>query len=221
MIDDAVLPCYLSYDESLSMVKHRTTVAGIIESFVSNLHRARQSTFPGVDVHLAMIGFSDDVRVLAPLAPLAVPRLLPPSRWQTSITSFRSVFTSLAGIIDHDVETLCATSREVRRPVVLFISDGQPTDPATWPAAYTTLVDPSRRAHPHLLTVGVGDADAATLGRIATFEPVGHDHGEIAVRGSTCSERCSLAIPAAEPSGSADQTVHTAQAGPAAVGIQL
>lgn len=218
MVDDVVLPCYVSYDESLSMVEHRTSVAGIVDAFVGDLRRARQSTFPGVDVHLAMIGFSDAVRVLAPLAPLAVPRLLPPSQWRTSITSFRSVFTSLAEIIDHDLDTLRATSREVRRPVVLFVSDGQPTDPATWPAAYTTLTDPHRPTHPHLLTAGVGDADRATLERIATFQPAGHDHGEIAVRGFTCSERCSLAIPAPPTTGFADQTV---RAGRAAVGIQL
>ena len=56
------------------------------------------------------------------------------------------------------------------RPAVFFLSDGHPTDPATWPAAYERLVDPDWPPRPNIIAFGIGDADAATIGRIGTFQ---------------------------------------------------
>ena len=51
----------------------------------------------------------------------------------------------------------------------MLFSDGQPTDPATWPDAFAALTDPAWTARPNMIAVGVGDADPVTMSRIGTF----------------------------------------------------
>jgi uncharacterized protein YegL len=192
MAPETVLPCYLVCDESLSMRAHARAVSGIVASFIGGLRRAVE-TGPG-SVRLGLIGFSDSAHVLRPLGPLATFELPEASGRGTSITSFRTAFRFLRETIEADIGQLLAGAHTVRRPVVLFISDGQPTDPATWPAAHAALIDPLRPFHPHLLTVGVGDADAATLQRIATSSPPAARGPAVAMDGFTCSSRCSLLV---------------------------
>jgi uncharacterized protein YegL len=84
-------------------------------------------------------------------------------------TNFGPAFTLLREAIDRDVRGLKAQRVGVHRPIVFFLSDGQPTDPVTWPAAYAALTDPAWTARPHMIAFGVGDADQDTLCRIGTF----------------------------------------------------
>ncbi|GAA1567768.1 hypothetical protein GCM10009789_21490 [Kribbella sancticallisti] len=193
MAPETVLPCYVACDGSLSMAEHDKAVAGIVASFVGRLHRAA-ATGSAV-VRLGLIGFSDSAQVLLPLGPLGVFKLPSAARRGTSITSFRTAFSFLLDTIDSDLGLLLAGSAAVRRPVVLFVSDGQPTDPATWPPAHAALTDPARPTHPHLFTAGVGDADAATLDRIATPSPPPDRRDAAVLDGFTCSTYCSLLIP--------------------------
>ncbi|NEA32809.1 VWA domain-containing protein [Streptomyces sp. SID13031] len=192
MAPETVLPFYVACDESLSMAEHEQAVAGIVASFAGSLRRAAGSG--PARVRLGLIGFSDSAQVLRPLGPLGVFELPSAPRRGTSITSFRTAFKFLLDTIEADVGQLLAGAVAVRRPVVLFVSDGQPTDPATWPTAHAALTDPARPTHPHLLTVGVGDADAATLQRIATPSPPPACRTAGVIDAFTCSPRCSLLV---------------------------
>lgn len=192
MAPETVLPCYLVCDESLSMRAHARAVSGIVASFIGGLQRSVESG-PEL-VRLGLIGFSDSAQVLRPLGPLGAFELPPAPHRGTSITSFRTAFRFLLETIEADVDQLLVKAIAVRRPVVLFVSDGQPTDPATWPTAHAALTDPARPSHPHLLTVGVGDADAATLQRIATTSSPAAGPSAVDIDGFTCSSRCSLLV---------------------------
>ena len=193
MTPETVLPCYVACDESLSMAGHAKAVATAVASFVAGLHHVE------AQVNLGMIGFSDSAQVLLPVGPLGVFELPSPPRRSTSITSFRRAFTFLLDTIEADLGRLLARSTTVRRPVVLFVSDGQPTDPATWPSAHAALTDPARPTHPHLLTAGIGDADTATLARIATPSPSLEGPAAAVLYGFSCADCCSLLIPAGRP----------------------
>lgn len=193
MTPETILPCYIARDESLSMAGHATAVASVVAAFVAGL---RDLSAP---VNLGMIGFSESAQVLLPLTPLEAVELPSPPRRSTSITSFRRAFTFLLATIESDLGRLLARSTTVRRPVVLFVTDGQPTDPATWPSAHAALTDPARPTHPHLLTAGIGDADTATLARIATPSPALAGPAAAVLDGFTCADCCSLLIPVGRP----------------------
>jgi uncharacterized protein YegL len=116
-----------------------------------------------------LIGFSGKAEVLQPLCrPSDVVGVV--DLTTRAATSFGEAFTLLRKTIEEDVDSLKAQSHQVYRPAVFFLSDGHPTDPATWPAAYEWLVDPDWPARPNIIAFGIGDADAATIGRIGTFQ---------------------------------------------------
>jgi uncharacterized protein YegL len=54
----------------------------------------------------------------------------------------------------------------VHRPVVFFLTDGAPTDREDWRAVRTRLL--SQPAAPNILSFGIGEADPAVVGEIAT-----------------------------------------------------
>jgi uncharacterized protein YegL len=86
-------------------------------------------------------------------------------------TSFGAAFTVLRRAIERDFVMLTGVGYHVLRPCALFVSDGQPTDPATWPDDYAAVVDRNWPARPDMLAFGVGDADLATIARIGTVSP--------------------------------------------------
>jgi uncharacterized protein YegL len=142
----------------------------VLNEGLAQLHAA-VGTDPVVadKTRFCLIGFSGEAEVLQPLCrPSDVVDLVDLST--RAATSFGEAFTLLRETIEQDVEALKAQSHQVYRPAVFFLSDGHPTDPATWPAAYERLVDPDWPARPNIIAFGIGDADAATIGRIGTFQ---------------------------------------------------
>lgn len=163
---EQILPFYVVCDQSYSMADHLDA----LNDGLAQLHAA-VGTDPVVadKTRFCLIGFSGTAEVLQPLCrPSDVLRLI--GLTTQAATSFGSAFTLLRETIEHDVEQLKAQAHQVYRPAVFFLSDGHPTDPATWPAAYERLVDPDWAARPNIISFGIGDADAATIGRIGTFQ---------------------------------------------------
>ncbi|WP_329054936.1 hypothetical protein OG738_16570 [Amycolatopsis sp. NBC_01488] len=116
----------------------------------------------------SVIGFGEE--------PEVVQRMLPmdglvdlPAPGACAGTNFGPVFTCLRSAIDSDVGALAAHRVRVHRPLVFFLSDGQPTDPVTWPSAFSSLCDPTWEHRPRVVAFGVGDADEEALSRIGTF----------------------------------------------------
>lgn len=160
-----VLPFYVVCDQSLSMPNHLDALnAGLTE-----LRRAVGVNPVVADrTRFCLIGFSGSAEVLQPLSPLSEISELAglPARAETN---FGAAFTTLRRTIERDIAALAGKSRTVHRPAVFFLSDGQPTDPATWPAAYAALTDPAWSARPDMIAFGIGDADPVTIARIGTL----------------------------------------------------
>ncbi len=158
-----VLPCYIACDVSLSMADHIDELNAGLREFRGAVHASLLDR-----VLCSVIGFGAE--------PALVQRLLPmdaladlPTPGASAGTDFGPVFTFLRTAIEGDVRALSAHRLRVHRPLVFFLSDGQPTDPVTWPAAFSSLADPSWADRPRMVAYGVGDADEAALSRIGTF----------------------------------------------------
>ncbi|HEU5475614.1 MAG TPA: vWA domain-containing protein [Actinophytocola sp.] len=159
-----VLPIYVVCDHSFSMLDHIDTVTDSL----LELHRTC-----GLDPLVAertrfcLIGFSESPEILLPLG--GPDGLATISGGVTRAASnFGPAFSFLRETITRDVAVLRRNSHEVCRPVVFFLSDGQPTDPLAWPAAHARLVDPAWADHPDIVGFGVGEADPVTINRICT-----------------------------------------------------
>lgn len=165
MRPDQVLPFYVLCDESFSMMDHLDA----LNEGLRELHRAvRDDPVVAERTRFCLIGFSGSAQVLVPLCRLN--EVTEMSVLTTgAATNFGAAFTFLRQTIERDVHWLATRFRLVYRPAVFFMSDGQPTDPATWPAAFAALTDPSWSARPFLIAFGIGDADPATIGKIGTF----------------------------------------------------
>jgi uncharacterized protein YegL len=159
-----VLPCYVVCDVSLSMTDHIDELNVALREFHGAVHA--DSTVAG-RVRCCVVGFAESPRVLQPLSAMA--RVTVPAAGPSASTRFGPAFTFLREAIDQDVAELKTRELRVLRPIMFFLSDGQPTDPVTWPAAFATLTDPGWAARPHVVAFGIGDADERTLGRIGTF----------------------------------------------------
>ncbi|MGW5718966.1 vWA domain-containing protein [Amycolatopsis sp. NPDC003865] len=161
---DRVLPFYVVCDESYSMADH----LDLLNDCLDDVYRVVR-TDPALAgrARLGMIGFSREARVVAPLS-WRPERVDKPRLRGGAETNFKAVFTTLRTTIERDVERLQTESCSVYRPAVFFLSDGQPTDHADWPAAHARLVDESWPARPRMIAFGIGDADRTTMSRIGT-----------------------------------------------------
>jgi uncharacterized protein YegL len=163
---EQILPFYVVCDQSYSMADHLDA----LNDALAELHRA-VGTDPVVadKTRFCLIGFAGTAEVLQPLCRLSDVVDIVGLTTQAG-TSFGVAFTLLRTTIDKDVELLKADAHRVYRPAVFFLSDGHPTDPATWPDHYERLRDPDWPARPNIIAFGIGDADADTIGRIGTFQ---------------------------------------------------
>src|SRR6202008_319579 len=163
---EQILPFYVVCDQSYSMADHLDA----LNDGLAELHRAVGPDPVVADKpRFCLIGFSGTAEVLQPLCRLSDVMEIVGLTTQAG-TSFGEAFPLLRDTIEKDVELLRADAHRVYRPAVFFLSDGHPTDPATWPDAYDRLRDPDRPARPNITSLAIGDADAAPIGRIGTFQ---------------------------------------------------
>jgi uncharacterized protein YegL len=160
-----LLPAYVMADESYSMTPHRQALA---EGMVSLHESLRSEPMIAAKVRLAVLGFSKDVAVRLPLTDVRTEMRLPELVIRTE-TSYAAAFQDLLARIPADVRALKADSYQVHRPVVFFLSDGQPTDKSDkWRARLDELKDSGFRERPNVLAFGVGDADPTVIRDLAT-----------------------------------------------------
>lgn len=165
MFSDHVLPLYLVYDESLSMMDHVDT----LNDGLRELYGAVGADPAFAErVHICLIGFSEVPVLRRPLRRATdVPEDVS-VRVEQAASNFGAVFTFLRRTITEDVRLLGSRDHRLHRPAVFFLSDGQPTDPVTWPPAFAALTDPAWVASPNVVAFGIGDADPAVIARIGT-----------------------------------------------------
>ena len=160
-----VLPCYVACDVSLSMADHIDELNTGLREFRGAVHA---DASVADRVFCSLVGFGERPHVVQSLLPMDDLAELP-EPGPCAGTNFGPLFTFLRSAIDRDVLALERHRLVVQRPLVFFLSDGQPTDPVTWPLAFAALTDPAWPRCPRVVTFGLGDADEEALGRIGTF----------------------------------------------------
>ena len=157
-----ILPVYFVADESASMGPH----IGELNRGLLDLQDALQrDPHAASKVRFSVISFSNDAFThLEPADLRLAPRL--PELTAQGGTSYCAAFEELIYRISVDIPRLKGHGFRVHRPVVFFLTDGAPTDRQDWRAVRTRLR--SQPAAPNIMAFGVGDADAAVVGEIAT-----------------------------------------------------
>lgn len=153
-----MLPCYVVCDFSPSMTDYIAELRAGLREFRGALHA---DPVAAARIRVCVIGVAETPWVQQPLRPAAELGELT-ERIPCAGTNFGPVFELLRTTIERDVNALNGN----RRPIVFFASDGRPTDPLTWPAAFAALTDPAWPARPELIAFGLGAADRDTLTRI-------------------------------------------------------
>ena len=171
-----LLPAYVLVDESASMGPY---VDDLSAGLVSLCEELRAAPMLAAKLRLAVLGFSDDVRVHLAVADMRVETNLPRVTVRGS-TNYGAAFSDLAGRIPTDVRFLRDEGYKVHRPVVFFLSDGQPTD-FGWKRALGKLTDRQRMpAAPNIIACGMGSAERQTIAEVASRP----EFGFIAQRGA-------------------------------------
>jgi uncharacterized protein YegL len=160
-----VLPVYVVADESASM----SPVIDDLNSGLVSLHDALlREPMAAAKVRFTIVGFSSDAVVRLARSDLRGEDSLPTLASRSS-TDYGSAFRLLRQLIPRDIKELKSEGYACHRPAVFFLTDGQPSDAATWHNEYALLVDrEATPAAPNIIACGIGEARAATILDIAT-----------------------------------------------------
>lgn len=163
-----VVPIYFVGDESYSM--EGAPIEQLKEALSSLRDAAAESPAIGERSRFGILTFAGDALCRLELCKLSDDMTMPNVACRNGGTSYRSVFEDLRMRLPGDVATLKADGYKVRRPLVFFLSDGQPTDqPATaWQTALSELKSDSFKEHPHILSFGIGEAQGDTIREVAS-----------------------------------------------------
>ena len=167
MIDEnqrQILPFYLLVDESGSM--SGSPVDAVNEGLMTIWREVVKNPLVSKMAWVSVIAFSDHAEVLLPLTDLTQTTAMPGCSTKGG-TNFGNAFRKMKQVIDSDVMDLKAQGMKVIRPVVFFMSDGEPTD-AGWQQAHAELTDPGYGFRPHIMSFGIGSADGRTIYDVAT-----------------------------------------------------
>jgi uncharacterized protein YegL len=158
----AILPVYFVADESRSMGRN---ISELNDGLIS-LHDALQrESFAASKVRFSVIGFTDTAFTYLELADLRTAPSMPVLTAQ-SLTSYGAAFEELEYRLSVDVPNLKAQGYSVHRPVVFFLTDGQPNARDDWRSIRQRLLN--QPAAPNILSFGIGEADPAIVHELAT-----------------------------------------------------
>lgn len=171
-----ILPIYLLCDVSSSLAAQVPAVNEALREFAYTLGNSP----PLAEiVRVCVIGFESTAYVVTPLSDYA-----DLSRMQPLVAgggcAYGPALSLLREQIARDVAAFKAAGTRMWRPVVFFITDGEPTDRG-WEEAHAALIDATWRPHPHILAFGLGYASAQTIRRIATLGAYRAHHAASAV----------------------------------------
>lgn len=159
-----VLPFYLLCDESGSM--SGTPIQAVNDGLQKIWSELIKSPAVADKAWVSVISFSDTAEVLVPLTDLQLLSSMPGCQTKGG-TNFGNAFRKMKQVIDSDVMNLKAQGFKVIRPVVFFMSDGEPTD-AGWQQAHSELTEQGYAFRPHIMSFGIGSADGRTINDVAT-----------------------------------------------------
>jgi len=159
-----VMPFYILCDESGSMQGAKLDA---VNQGLPKIHQAVASD-PIVNdrVRVGVISFSDTAEELVPLTKLSDLTQMP-GLVSKSGSNYTAAFTLAKSVIDRDVANLKSNGFQVLRPVIFFISDGEPTS-SDWPTAHAALTGKSNPYAPHILSFGITGAVGQVIKDVAT-----------------------------------------------------
>lgn len=162
---EQVLPFYLVCDESASM--SGDPIDAMNETLPELHHAIGANPVVADKTRFCIIGFSDAAQVLLPLSNLSEVTQLPVLE-TTGGTNYSAAFTMLKSQIESDVVHLKSQGNRVFRPVVFFLTDGEPN--SDWADEYAELMDDNNRYRPNILAFGIGNANVQTISAVASFK---------------------------------------------------
>ena len=163
-----VWPFYFLCDESASM--SGAPINEVNESLQKIWSELIKSPAVADKAWVSVISFSDTAEVLVPLTDLQLLSSMPGCKTKGE-TNFGNAFRKLKQVIDSDVMNLKAQGFKVIRPVVFFMSDGEPTD-ADWKQVHSELFKSSNSYRPFILSFGFGSANGQVIDDVASsFSP--------------------------------------------------
>ncbi|GAA2756163.1 vWA domain-containing protein [Actinopolymorpha rutila] len=160
-----ILPFYLVCDESGSMSGDPIDA---INTALPELHQEIAYNPVVADkTQFAIIGFSDSVDIALPLSDLSQVKQLPVLTTKGS-TDYAAAFRCVKDQIEQDVARLKSQGHQVFRPVVFFLTDGQPT--GDYRKEWEDLTTTSFPLHPNIVAFGIGShVDPDTISAVGTF----------------------------------------------------
>lgn len=164
--EPAVFLLYICIDESSSMDGEKIE---LLNSALRAIHEFVPSQ-PVINetVRIGVIGFSDTAEVLLPITKMADVVEFPGLVTKEG-TNYGNVFTCLKQTIQTDIAELKSQGYAIsERPIVFFVSDGEPTD-IGWRKIHHDLVDKQFPYWPHFVTFCDRDANIETLKEISTI----------------------------------------------------
>jgi len=159
-----VLPIYLCLDVSASMEGQKLNACN---AAFSEIHQAIASD-PIVNsrVQICLITFSDSAEIVLPLSKMSEVVAFPHIEAKEG-TNYGIAFTCLLETIQDDITKLKFLHEKIQRPLVLFISDGEPTD-FGWQSSHAAVTDKKWSFSPNIITFGISGSSAETLQIIAS-----------------------------------------------------
>ena len=161
------LPIYIACDESAPMANNGGIDA--INQGLPDLY-ATIAANPLVNdkTRICLIAFAEDAEVLVPLAHAADLDRIPGVR-ASGPCNYGEAFRMLKALIEQDVAALLADGYRVRRPMVFFITGGEPRD-SDWRERHSELTDRDSNQHyPIFCAFGVDGADVETIKQLGTY----------------------------------------------------
>jgi uncharacterized protein YegL len=165
---EVVVPVYIVCDESASM----EPIGGIaaINRALSDLHAGIASDpFVSDMWHFGLITFSDTAEELMSLTKLNDVVAMPGLQAR-GMTNYRPVFDLLKQVISRDIANLKSQGCEVFRPLVLFLTSGDPVDNPEWKDPYRLLMDKwTFRQYPNIIAIGFDGAQEQVIAEVGSL----------------------------------------------------
>ena len=158
---------YFVGDESHSM--RGEPIAAVNQGLTDLRDEVAKHPLIGKKVRFGIVTFADTAETRLELSELSEELILPTLSTRGRGTSYAAALEALRHTIPADIALLKVNGYQVHRPVVFFLSDGQPTDKESkWHERLAELKDPAFKGRPNILAFGVGDADPKVIQQLAS-----------------------------------------------------
>lgn len=159
-----IIPFYLVVDVSLSMVENGGLTAAnkIVPKLIATVVG---DPVLGDKIVVGLIDFAGESTVVMPLGNLLDVERVPELTGRGSGTSYSAALVKLKETIAADVKQLHADNKATYRPLVFFVSDGQPWEGDDWPVAFDDLTT-NFQYRPNIIPFAINEADPKTMAQL-------------------------------------------------------